>query len=67
MSDAVERFRYRFVRPLLTVEAFDRIAKALDRDRTWVMLQAFSFYLKGEGGHILRRKAEGIAEARARR
>jgi hypothetical protein len=38
-----------------------RIAKALDRDRTWVMLQAFSVYLRGEGGHILE-EAEGVAQ-----
>jgi predicted transcriptional regulator len=65
MSDAVEKVQISLRAPAATVEAFDRIAKALDRDRTWVMLQAFSFYLKGEGGHILE-EAEGIAELERR-
>ena len=40
--------------------AFERIAKTLDRDRTWVMLRAFRHYLDGEGGYILR-EAAGLA------
>jgi len=31
----------------------ERIAQALDRDRSWVMLQAFRSYLTGDGGQIL--------------
>lgn len=42
------------------IDAFERIAGALDRDRTWVMLQAFQFYLDREGQEILS-DAEGIA------
>ena len=47
--------------PAATVDAFDQIAEALDRDRTWVMLRAFSVRLRGEGSHILD-EAEGIAQ-----
>ena len=61
MSDTVEKVEISLRAPAATLEAFDRIAKALDRDRTWVMLQAFSLYLKGEGGDILE-EAEGISE-----
>src|SRR5580704_12224309 len=61
MSNASEKVQISLRAPAATVEAFDRIAKALDRDRSWVMLQAFSAYLQGEGGHILE-EAEGIAE-----
>jgi predicted transcriptional regulator len=35
------------------VEAFDRIAAALERDRTWVILRALRHYLDGEGAEIL--------------
>jgi predicted transcriptional regulator len=61
MRDADDKVQISLRAPASTVDAFDRIARALDRDRTWVMLQAFSAYLKGEGGHILE-EAEGIAE-----
>ena len=61
MGDASEKLQISLRAPAATVEAFDRIARALDRDRSWVMLQAFSAYLRGEGGHILE-EAEGIAE-----
>ena len=42
------------------IGTFERIAGVLDRDRTWVMLQAFQFYLDREGQEILS-DAEGIA------
>ncbi len=61
MGDLSEKVQISLRAPAATVDAFDRIARALDRDRTWVMLQAFSAYLKGEGGHILE-EAEGIAQ-----
>ena len=61
MSDVAEKMQISLRAPAATVAAFNRIAQALDRDRTWVALQAFSLYLKGEGGHILE-EAEGIAE-----
>lgn len=37
----------------------DRVAAALERDRTWVMLHAFKRYLDDEGAEILS-EAEGI-------
>ena len=46
--------------PAEMLEKFDRIAAALDRDRSWVMLRAFQFYLDREGGAVLV-DAEGIA------
>lgn len=42
------------------LERFERIGSALDRDRSWVMLQAFQFYLEREGQDILT-DAEGLA------
>lgn len=47
--------------PTPLVAEFDRIAAALDRDRTWVMQKALSQYLAGEGAEILR-DAQGIDE-----
>ncbi len=61
MFDSADSIHISLRAPVGTVDAFDRIAKALDRDRAWVMLQAFSSYLAGEGGHILE-EAEGLAE-----
>lgn len=46
--------------PDVMLEAFGKIGDALDRDRTWVMLQAMQFYLDREGKDILI-DAEGIA------
>jgi len=46
--------------PVGMVETFDRIAKALDRDRTWVMLRAFRQYLDSEGADVLQ-EAAGLA------
>ena len=39
--------------PRAVLADFERIAQALDRDRTWVMLRAFRAYLDGEGGQLL--------------
>ncbi|MBB4237062.1 CopG family ribbon-helix-helix protein [Rhizobium esperanzae] len=47
--------------PTRTVEAFDRIAQLLDRDRTWVMSKALDQYLANEGTEILR-DAQGLDE-----
>ena len=44
------------------VEAFDRIAAALERPRSWVMLRALRQYLADEGQEVLDVQ-EGIAEA----
>jgi predicted transcriptional regulator len=46
--------------PVGMVESLDRIAKALERDRTWVMLRALRQYLDREGGDVLQ-EAEGLA------
>lgn len=47
--------------PTGTVEAFDRIAQVLDRDRTWVMVKALNQYLADEGAELLR-DAHGLDE-----
>jgi predicted transcriptional regulator len=47
--------------PAEMCDAFDRIAEALERDRTWVMLRAFKQYLETDGADILA-EAAGIAE-----
>jgi len=46
--------------PVEMNEAFAKIADALERDRTWVMLRAFRQYLEDEGADILQ-EAEGLA------
>jgi predicted transcriptional regulator len=61
MKRSAEKAQVSLRVPSTTIDALDRIARALDRDRSWVMLEAFSAYLKGEGGHILK-EAAGIAE-----
>jgi predicted transcriptional regulator len=43
------------------VEAFDRLAKILDRPRSWVMVRALRAYLKAEGSEIFE-DAEALAE-----
>ncbi|HTT78388.1 MAG TPA: ribbon-helix-helix protein, CopG family [Stellaceae bacterium] len=43
------------------IEAFDRIATALERPRSWVMLRALRHYLDDEGAEVLE-DAESIAE-----
>ncbi|MDX8529910.1 ribbon-helix-helix domain-containing protein [Mesorhizobium sp. VK25A] len=50
--------------PVAMLADFDRIAHALDRDRTWVMLRAFKSYLDGEGGQLLE-EIQGIEELEA--
>ena len=39
--------------PASMLADIERIARALDRDRTWVMLRAFRDYLDGDGGQLL--------------
>lgn len=46
--------------PAELVEAFDAIAKGMERDRSWVMLRALKQYLDSEGADVLR-ELEGIA------
>ncbi len=46
--------------PKSILEKFDRIAEGIDRDRSYVMNEAFKAYLKAEGGEILE-EIEGFA------
>jgi len=46
--------------PAELVEAFDTIARGMERDRSWVMLRALKQYLETEGTDVLR-ELEGIA------
>lgn len=39
--------------PASVIEKFDRIATGTDRDRSYVMNQAFLAYLEAEGGELL--------------
>ena len=43
------------------VEAFDRLAKILDRPRSWVMVRAFRAYLEAEGAEVFE-DAEALGE-----
>jgi predicted transcriptional regulator len=43
------------------VEAFDRLAKVLDRPRSWVMVRAFRAYLEAEGAEVFE-DAEALAD-----
>jgi predicted transcriptional regulator len=43
------------------VEAFDRLAKILDRPRSWVMVRALRGYLEDEGAEIFE-DAEALAD-----
>jgi predicted transcriptional regulator len=48
--------------PAELIETLDKIAAALDRPRSWVMLRALKQYIADEGQEILDVQ-EGIAEA----
>ena len=47
--------------PNEVVEAFDKLAAALERPRSWVMLRALRCYLEEEGAEIFE-DGESIAE-----
>jgi len=47
--------------PADIVDAFDEIARYLERDRSWVLLRALRQYLDGEGRELMEDK-EAIAE-----
>ena len=47
--------------PADLIEAFDRLAEALDRPRSWVMLRALRWYLDEEGAEIFE-DGESLAE-----
>ena len=59
---STERTQISLRTPVEMVAKFDRLAAALDRDRSWVLLQALQFYLDREGREILA-DSEGIAAA----
>jgi len=61
MSDATKTAQTSLRIPADVLAAYDRIAAALDRDRSWVMLRALRLYLDGEGGDVLR-EVEGLAQ-----
>ena len=61
MSDAAKTTQTSLRVPVDLLATYDRIAAALDRDRSWVMLRALRHYLDGEGAGVLR-EAEGLAE-----
>ena len=60
MVDQIEKTQISIRVPIDMIGAFDEVAKALERDRTWVMVRAFRHYLEGEGAEILQ-EAKGIA------
>ncbi|WP_041802199.1 CopG family ribbon-helix-helix protein [Rhodopseudomonas palustris] len=60
MSEQTDKTQISLRVPTSTVDAFEQIARALDRDRTWVMLRALSHFLAEEGADILR-EADGLA------
>jgi predicted transcriptional regulator len=60
MAGASESVQASIRLPLEMREAFDKIAVALDRDRSWVMQRALRQYLDNEGADLLR-EAEGLA------
>ncbi len=47
--------------PAELVEAYDLMAKAMERDRSWMMLRALKQYLESEEGSDTLAEAEGIA------
>ena len=46
--------------PTEMIATFDRIATAIDRDRTWVMVRAFKCYLENGEGRDLLQEAAGV-------
>jgi predicted transcriptional regulator len=46
--------------PTDVLDGIEQIARALERDRSWVMLRALRAYVAGEGAEVLA-EAEGIA------
>ncbi len=60
MTEPVAKTQISLRVPPDLVEAFDAIAKGMERDRSWVMLRALKQYLETEGADVLR-ELEGIA------
>ena len=47
--------------PAELVAAYDTMAKAMERDRSWMMLRALKQYLESEVGSYTVAEAEGLA------
>jgi len=60
MDGAIEKAQLSLRVPVDIVESFELIAKALDRDRSWVMVRALRQYLDTEGADLLH-EAAGLA------
>jgi predicted transcriptional regulator len=60
MDGVIEKAQLSLRVPVDIVESFDLIAKALDRDRSWVMVRALRQYLDTEGADLLH-EAAGLA------
>jgi predicted transcriptional regulator len=60
MDGTVEKTQLSLWVPVDLVESFELIAKALDRDRSWVMVRALRQYLDTEGADIIQ-EAAGLA------
>lgn len=54
MTKAIEKTQISLRTPTDMLESLDKVASAIDRDRSWVILRAIRSYLNGEGGDILR-------------
>jgi len=61
MKDAGETIQMSLRVPAAMAAELDRIAKAMDRDRTWVMLHAVRRFIDDEGAALLR-ESNGLAE-----
>jgi predicted transcriptional regulator len=48
--------------PSSMIDAFDRIAEALDRDRSWVLLRALQRYLDTEAAEVLTDEGAGALD-----
>jgi predicted transcriptional regulator len=60
MDGMIEKAQLSLRVPVDMVESFEVIAKALDRDRSWVMVRALRQYLDTEGADIIH-EAAGLA------
>ena len=60
MDGMIEKAQLSLRVPVDMVDSFEVIAKALDRDRSWVMVRALRQYLDTEGADIIA-EAAGLA------
>ncbi len=61
MDEPVAKVQISLRVPADLVEAYDTMAKAMERDRSWMMLRALKQYLESEEGSDTLAEAEGIA------